>query len=379
MSKTVLIVSPIPSHPQFQGNSARIYRLSRMFQLCGYQVHFLYFGMEGLGDKQRRDMENQWDYFHFVQPQGPAAEPSFGDYFDIDDWYDDRVSDYVDKLCETWSFDVCVVNYVWFSKVLDAIPEQTYKVIDTHDVFGDRHIVAKEAGLEPVWFYTTKELEAYALERADLVLAIQDEEQQYFESITHIPVAVMGYCVPFQPLVRQTRDKIVIGYIGSGNPFNVESLRVFQDAVMANPELMQKFSFLLGGTVCKAFAGMNEIFDIVGLVDDLDEFYRLIDIAINPMVGGTGLKIKSLEALSYGKALLATEDAMVGIDGSDTFHNFASVTDMVEALNELTLERTADLHRNSIETFRKYNERFINEFKTLFSELPCKTLSTQSY
>ena len=379
MSKTVLIVSPIPSHPQFQGNSARIYRLNRMFQLCGYQVHFLYFGMEGLNDTQRRDMENQWDYFHFVQPQGPAADPSFGDYFDIDDWYDDRVSDYVDKLCETWSFDVCVVNYVWFSKVLDVIPEQTYKVIDTHDVFGDRHIVAKEAGLAPVWFYTTKELEAYALERADLVLAIQDEEKTYFQSITETPVAVMGYCVPFQPLVTQSKDKIVIGYIGSGNPFNVESLRVFQKAVMKKPELMQKFSFLLGGTVCKAFSQFNEIFDVIGLVDDLDEFYRLIDIAINPMVGGTGLKIKSLEALSYGKALLATEDAMVGIDGLDSFHNFTSVTDMVEALNELTLERTADLHRNSIATFRKYNERFINEFKTLFSELPCKTLSTQSY
>lgn len=376
MSKTVLIVSPIPSHPQFQGNSARIYRLNRMFQLCGYQVHFLYFGMEGLSENQQRDMENQWDYFHFVQPQGPAAEPSFGDYFDIDDWYDNRVSDYVDKLCETWSFDVCVVNYVWFSKVLDVLPEQTYKVIDTHDVFGDRHIVAKEAGLEPVWFYTTKELEAYALERADLVLAIQDEEKNYFESITETPVAVMGYCVPFQPLVNQSREKIVIGYIGSGNPFNVESLRVFQDAVMANPALMQQFSFLLGGTVCKVFSPMNEIFDVVGLVDDLDEFYRLIDIAINPMVGGTGLKIKSLEALSYGKALLATEDAMVGINGMDSFHNFVSVPDMVEALRELTPERTAELHRNSIATFRTYNERFISEFKSLFSELPCKTLST---
>lgn len=376
MSKTVLIVSPIPSHPQFQGNSARIYRLNRMFQLCGYQVHFLYFGMEGLSENQQRDMENQWDYFHFVQPQGPAAEPSFGDYFDIDDWYDNRVSDYVDKLCETWSFDVCVVNYVWFSKVLDVLPEQTYKVIDTHDVFGDRHIVAKEAGLEPVWFYTTKELEAYALERADLVLAIQDEEKNYFESITETPVAVMGYCVPFQPLVNQSREKIVIGYIGSGNPFNVESLRVFQDAVMANPALMQQFSFLLGGTVCKVFSPMNEIFDVVGLVDDLDEFYRLIDIAINPMVGGTGLKIKSLEALSYGKALLATEDAMVGINCIDSFHNFASVPDMVEALRELTPERTAELHRNSIATFRTYNERFISEFKSLFSELPCKTLST---
>ena len=41
MNKHVLIVSPIPSHPQFQGNSARIFRLNRMFQLSGYQVHFI--------------------------------------------------------------------------------------------------------------------------------------------------------------------------------------------------------------------------------------------------------------------------------------------------------------------------------------------------
>jgi hypothetical protein len=368
MNKHVLIVSPIPSHPQFQGNSARIFRLNRMFQQTGYQVHFLYFGMEGLSDEQRRDMEQQWDYFHFIQPEGPAAAPSFGDYFDIDDWYDDRVSDYVDDLAQRWHFDVCVTNYVWFSKVLDVLPETTKKVIDTHDVFGDRHIVAKAAGLEPVWFYTTKELEAHALARADLVLAIQDEEKAYFEGITQTPVEVMGYVVPNQPLVSNKNDKLTIGYIGSGNPFNIESLRVFQQAVMENPTLMQSFNFLLGGTVCKAFSEFNEIFEIIGLVGELDEFYRQIDIAINPMVGGTGLKIKSLEALSYGKALLATEDAMVGINGTDSYHNFTSVTEMVKALKTLTPERVKELHSNSIETFQLYNERFINEFKSLFTE-----------
>lgn len=366
MNKHVLIVSPIPSHPQFQGNSARIFRLNRMFQLCGYQVHFLYFGMEGLSEEQSRAMEQQWDYFHFVQPEGPAAEPSFGEYFDIDDWYDDRVSDYVDELCQKWNFDVCVANYVWFSKVLDVLPDTTQKVIDTHDVFGDRHIVAREAGLEPVWFYTTKELEAYALDRADLVLAIQDEEKAYFEGITKKRVEVMGYVVPFQPLVVQKHSKMVIGYIGSGNPFNVESLRVFQQEVMAKPELMQQFTFLLGGTVCKAFDEMNEIFDIIGLVDDLDDFYRRIDIAINPMVGGTGLKIKSLEALSYGKALLATEDAMVGIPSNDAYHKASSITDMVGSLSALSNARHELLLKNSKDVFDQYNGEHISNFKTLF-------------
>jgi|TARA_R110002012_G_scaffold310846_1_gene519430 hypothetical protein len=366
MNKHVLIVSPIPSHPQFQGNSARIFRLNRMFQLSGYQVHFLYFGMEGLDDEQRRAMEQQWDYFHFIQPEGPAAEPSFGEFFDIDDWYDDRVSDYVDGLCQQWNFDVCVANYVWFSKVLDVLPNNTQKVIDTHDVFGDRHIVAKEAGLKPVWFYTTKELEAYSLDRADLVLAIQDEEKAYFETITSTRVEVMGYVVPFQPLVSAKHDKVVIGYIGSGNPFNVESLRVFQQEVMANPELMQQFTFLLGGTVCKTFNKMNEIFDIIGHVEDLDDFYRQIDIAINPMVGGTGLKIKSLEALSYGKALLATKDAMVGISTTDPYQQASSIPDMVNSLKALDSARHQLLLKNSKDVFDRYNGEHILNFKNLF-------------
>ena len=111
---------------------------------------------------------------------------------------------------------------------------------------------------------------------------------------------------------------------------------------------------------------MNEIFDIIGLVDDLDDFYRRIDIAINPMVGGTGLKIKSLEALSYGKALLATEDAMVGIPSNDAYHKAKSITEMVGSLAALSNARYELLLKNSKDVFDQYNGEHISNFKTLF-------------
>ena len=369
MHKHVLIVSPIPSHPQFQGNSARIYRLNQMFKQCGYVVHFVYFGMEGLSPEQRSAMETDWDYFHYVQPEGPAALPSYGDYFDIDDWYDPKVSTLVEGLCAQWQFDVCLVNYVWFSKVLDAVPSSVYKVIDTHDVFGDRHIVAREAGLEPVWFYTTKELEAYALERANLVLAIQDEEQAYFESITQSKVEVMGFVTPRQQITPRRmaqNEKLRVGYIGSGNPFNLVSIQSFQQSVMEKPALCEQFDFILAGTICKSFKSENQIFDIVGMVDELDDFYREVDIVINPMVGGTGLKIKSLEALSFGKPLLATVDAMVGIATKDEMQQCSSVAELVARMEALDNERLQTLEKNSNETFEQYNQSNISRFKTLF-------------
>ena len=111
---------------------------------------------------------------------------------------------------------------------------------------------------------------------------------------------------------------------------------------------------------------MNEIFDIIGHVEDLDDFYRQIDIAINPMVGGTGLKIKSLEALSYGKALLATKDAMVGISTTDPYQQASSIPDMVNSLKALDSARHQLLLKNSKDVFDRYNGEHILNFKNLF-------------
>jgi hypothetical protein len=340
-----------------------------MYQLRGYKVHFVYFGMEGLSPEQERNMKDCWDFFYFVQPIGPAAPPSFGDYFDIDDWYDQRVSDLVEKLCRRYDFSICLSNYVWFSKVLEAVPAHTQKIIDTHDVFGDRHVVAREAGMEPSWFYTTKELEASGLARADLILAIQDEEKTYFESITDKPVEVMGYVVPPQIIVKRKRldgEKLRVGYIGSANPFNVQSILALQEEIVRHPEVLSGAELCLAGTICESIKKHNEIFDIIGKVDELDDFYREVDLVINPMVGGTGLKIKSLEALSYGLPLVGTVDAMVGIEVSDSLQQVSTLADLVRGLASLDLKRFDELALNSQEAFNIYNERFIKKFMELF-------------
>jgi glycosyltransferase involved in cell wall biosynthesis len=367
--KHMIVVSPIPSHPQFQGNSARIFRLTKMYQLAGYKVHFVYFGMEGLSAQQQINMKNCWDFFYFVQPQGPAALPSFDSHFDIDDWYDNRVSDTVEKICRRYKIDICITNYVWFSKVLDAVPKTTQKIIDTHDVFGDRHLVALAAGLQPVWFYTTKELESFALSRADLVFAIQDEEKEYFESITDTPVEVLGYVVPNHQLLETEYDdqqKIKIGYIGSGNPFNAQSLIELQKQILLKPEVLNYFEFIVAGTICNSIAEQNQVFELFGMVDELEDFYAEIDIAINPMVGGTGLKIKSLEALSFGKPLLGTLDAMVGIPTTSKYQTCSSVEALISMLLELDKDEFVSLKVESAYVFMRYNQRHIETFNTLF-------------
>ncbi|HEY6838482.1 MAG TPA: glycosyltransferase, partial [Geobacteraceae bacterium] len=50
---------------------------------------------------------------------------------------------------------------------------------------------------------------------------------------------------------------------------------------------------------------------------DLTDEYRRAAIVINPIVAGTGLKIKSVEALCHGKALVTTVNGAEGIACAD--------------------------------------------------------------
>jgi len=55
---------------------------------------------------------------------------------------------------------------------------------------------------------------------------------------------------------------------------------------------------------------------IPGRVKDLFEFYDQVDIVINPVEFGTGLKIKNAEALIMGKPVLTTSHGAIGLPES---------------------------------------------------------------
>ena len=60
---------------------------------------------------------------------------------------------------------------------------------------------------------------------------------------------------------------------------------------------------------------VNENNNVVlqGYISDIFQFYSQADICINPTFRGTGLKIKTFEALSYGKILIAHSHSITGI------------------------------------------------------------------
>jgi polysaccharide biosynthesis protein PslH len=336
----VLVFTPTPTHPPTQGNRQRVFDMCRAMQGVGAELTMLHYATEGVSAAAVRQMREAWGDIELVFPSGFVHRRSFVSHFGIDDWFDEKIAAAADNLLRTKQFDVCLVNYGWYSKLFEALPREIVRIVDAHDVFGGRAEYFAEIGLDPEWFHTSVEQETLGLDRADFVLAIQEQEADILRARTRSPVHSVGFLEAdgFLPLrKRAPGDRLVVGYIGSGNPFNVASMRVFAEDLKERPELRARIEVRLAGKVCSAFERIPHPFTLVGVVDSVVDFYRSVDVVINPMRGGTGLKIKSQEALSAGKPLVASADAMTGIASAHPGHRHegnAAVLDRLMLLAE---------------------------------------------
>ena len=333
----ILVVSPIASHPAEQGNAARIQAFGREQMARGVVCDFLYYVGEGLSAAQRDAMAGFWHTLRTVPPE-PAAEPRFPGCWGLDDWCPDPLVEQVAAAWRAGRHDAVVVNYVWLSRVLEGV-SGVLRVIDTHDLFGDRHLVARAQGLDPSWFFTSPAEEARGLARADLVLAIQEEEATALRARLPAggasPVLTLGHMPPlaFLQMVPRAAPRAEFGFLGSGNPWNAASVRALDAAIAGSggPDL----AWLLAGRVLRRRDLRLATRPL--LLDPLPEvaaFYRAVDCVLNPMTGGTGLKIKTVEALAHGNPVLGTRDAFAGLPATHPAHQAADAAGVVALMRD---------------------------------------------
>jgi glycosyltransferase involved in cell wall biosynthesis len=75
---------------------------------------------------------------------------------------------------------------------------------------------------------------------------------------------------------------------------------------------------ICGKAVRKKNPGLHDLADsdycYAGYVEDIDTYFSGADVFINPITSGGGIKVKLVEALSYGLPVVSTELAAEGID-----------------------------------------------------------------
>jgi hypothetical protein len=101
--------------------------------------------------------------------------------------------------------------------------------------------------------------------------------------------------------------------IGSDIHFNRHAVHVLikqLDAVIR--ETYAPIEFVLAGSICRSVGDCPVFVKKLGFVNKVSDFYSEVDVVMVPMLHGTGVKIKSVEALNYRKPVLFTVHSAEG-------------------------------------------------------------------
>ena len=212
--------------------------------------------------------------------------------------------------------DVYIIDKLENSALLDALPVRGQRFVDTHDLLSQKTLSMQRHGYRPR-IPMSEQDESELLARYDGVICIQREDYAIVCSWLGENKAILApHPIAITPQVvrRQVRR---IGFAASDWFANVEGLQWFLREVwpaFANRAL----SLDIHGSVRKHFAD-DEAPGVCfhGHTDSLQAVYGEIDILINPVRFGSGLKIKTVEALGNGLPLVTTSEGARGLTDAD--------------------------------------------------------------
>jgi glycosyltransferase involved in cell wall biosynthesis len=252
---------------------------------------------------------------------------------------------------------IIIANYVWMVYSFEYASSDALKVVITHDVMHERLQLFKKHNLinaEPHLLSWDKKAEAKALSKADLLLAIQDDEARSLKKLdTKSEILTVPMAVKFNPSISEQIQGRCL-FIGSQTKHNFYGLNWFLDEVWT--KLLKEFpnaELNVCGSVCTWFQNDYKNVNFKGIVPDLSLEYSQAQVCIIPNLMGSGLKIKLIEALSYGKACVSTS---VGLQGLMNIANEIVLLgdnpeDFCLAIGELL---TNDEKREKIESLAKH-------------------------
>lgn len=212
--------------------------------------------------------------------------------------------------------DVLLVNYTYLSELLPLAPASCLRGILAHDARHLRHADFVARGLRAETSPWSEADERAALERADFVVAIQDAEAAEFARLVPRLRVVTAPCsfAPRELPPPHAPDACV--FVGSGADHNLCGLHWFLDEVWpgvlaARPPARLRVCGGVGGRLKGApFPGV----ELLGRVEDLAPHYAWAAVAIAPLLAGSGLKLKLVEALAMGRPCVATPTSLAGLD-----------------------------------------------------------------
>lgn len=253
--------------------------------------------------------------------------------------------------------DVLFVFYAFSAGLLSAVDVSScLTIMDSIDLFSLncklQHVINVYLGLPP---YDPLQVNQAVIDEnffERFSLAAEDEEFNLYEACDYTLVVSQNEATQISRKTRRTKavylpitvaaPAVQNTYAGgpilvaANNPFNVQAY--LYTACRVIPKLIQKeptFELTVAGEVAKKLVPVPGI-NFKGFVANLSELYAEACCAVCPIIGGTGMSVKVIEAMAHGVPVVVlrnnSQESPVrhGIDGfiannAEEFAHFTSI------------------------------------------------------
>lgn len=335
MSK-VLVIHPFAAWPLVSGGVVRSY-FTLLSLSSKHQVTLLQFGHSSSKFKNIEIIEfkpRSKSFFSFFK---------FGLPYWFSDWYNPDLIKWLHE--HALEFDTIIIEFSQLLHLVKYLPSSVDTIFISHDVstvsFWRR--LKQEKNPFKIGLHLLRLIEVFIYEKRYLhqfnqVVAVSDNDAQILEKhfrLKDVQIIPNGL-EKIHQLKKNPCQKIRVGFIGGmAHSPNLQSLNFILNKLL--PSLNQSYQLILAGDSLDWFRSwqkkhprLAKRVEHLGIVDDVSDFYKQVDLLAAPVFSGSGTRVKILESLSYLTPVITTT---IGVEGIDIQHPYLYVLDRNQAYN----------------------------------------------
>lgn len=268
--------------------------------------------------------------------------------------------------------DIIFFDGSWFGSLANKINTKSKIIVFLHNVEKKYSLDRiKRNKLTAIKYWSVAYNERQIIARADYIFALNNRDsnliKEYYkrECDLLLPISIKDtFCPKNQEVGIQQKKNLL--FVGSYFQPNVDGISWFIQEVVSKIECSL---VIIGKGMEKAKYLENERVSVLGTVENTEEYYVCADAVVMPIFSGGGMKVKTAEAMMYGKKILATHEALTGyceekIDGifeCNTVEEYINVIDNMDNQKYKQNIRNYFLNNFSYEINRKRLEVFFHE------------------
>ena len=261
-----------------------------------------------------------------------------------------------EQLLKEKRYDQIIISYVQCADLISnkKLVGDAYCIVDTHDF-----ITAQFKDKKAFNLGATFEDEITRLNLFDEIWTISSDEQFVFSQFCKPRVKLLPIMLNPPKVVSQnySNRKYDIIYVASDNVHNQQAAKWFFDKVY--PLLPKPVNICVIGKI-NNYLPLDSHITQLPFVEDLAPYYNDSKVAICPMLSGTGIKIKVVEAMAHGLPVVCNSR---GVDGlPNKTDSGCIVTDDEQAFGD-----SIGMLLNNTAIYQQQSKRALHTFDTNFS------------